>query len=203
MAAVSEARYGPVIASDWRDEAGSSEEEWIAAARRDPRAFAPLYDRYATAIYRFCYRKVGDPDVANDLTAQVFVKAIERLDRYQPRAGATFRSWLFAIARNTVTDRWRRHRPTHSLDPVAHTLVDRDPGPEQLAIDADDQAHLSVTLDALPEKQRAIVELRLAGLTTTEIMAALNMTEPAVKSAQHRAYRRLRELMTPDQERSR
>ncbi len=203
MAAVSEARYGPVIASDWRDEAGSSEEEWIAAARRDPRAFAPLYDRYAVAIYRFCYRKVGDPDVANDLTAQIFVKAIERLDRYGPRAGATFRSWLFAIARNTVTDRWRRHRPTQPLDPVAHTLIDRDPGPEQQAIDADNLAHLSATLDALPDKQRAIVELRLAGLTTAEIMAALNMSEPAVKFAQHRAYRHLRELMAPGQERSR
>jgi len=119
VAAVSDAQRKPVVASAWADEAGSVEEAWIAAARHDPRAFAPLYDRYATAIYRFCYRKVGDPDVANDLTAQVFVKAIERLDRYQPRAGATFRSWLFAIARNTITDRWRRHRPTHPLDPVA------------------------------------------------------------------------------------
>ena len=200
MAAVSDAQRKPVVASAWADEAGTNEEAWIAAARLDRRAFAPLYDRYATAIYRFCYRKVGDPDVANDLTAQIFVKAIERLDRYQPRAGATFRSWLFAIARNTVTDRWRRHRPTHPLDPVARTLIDRDPGPEQHAIEADDLTRLNATLDALPEKQRMIVELRLAGLTTTEIMAALNMTEPAVKSAQHRAYRRLRELMTPDQE---
>ncbi|MBA2470103.1 MAG: sigma-70 family RNA polymerase sigma factor [Chloroflexia bacterium] len=171
---MSDARHGPVIASERRDEAESSEQEWIAAARHDPRAFA-----------------------------QVFVKAIERLNRYRPREGATFRGWLFAIARNTVTDRWRRYHPTHPLDLVAHTLIDRDPGPEQQAIDADDLAHLSATLDALPDKQRAIVELRLAGLTTAEIMAALNMTEPAVKSAQHRAYRRLRELMTPDQDPSR
>ncbi|MDQ3613314.1 MAG: hypothetical protein M3412_03195 [Chloroflexota bacterium] len=48
------------------------ESAWIDAARDDPRAFAPLYDRYATLIYRFCYRKVGDPDVANDLTTQIF-----------------------------------------------------------------------------------------------------------------------------------
>ncbi|MEJ7900852.1 MAG: sigma-70 family RNA polymerase sigma factor [Thermomicrobiales bacterium] len=203
MAAVSDVRGRPVIASERDDVAGDIEERWIAAARRDPRAFAPLYDRYATAIYRFCYRKVGDVEVANDLTAQVFVKAIERLDRYQPKPGATFRSWLFTIARNLVTDRWRRQRPTHPLDPVAHTLIDREPGPELLAIEADSLAHLRDVLDTLPEKQRAIVELRLAGFTTTEIMATLDMTEPAVKSAQHRAYRRLRDLMSPDQEPSR
>ncbi len=198
MAAVSEAQRTPVAAHAWADE-----DEWIAAARRDPRAFAPLYDRYAVAIYRFCYRKVGDVEVANDLTAQVFVKAIERLDRYQPKPGATFRSWLFAIARNTVTDRWRRHRPTHPLGPVAHTLVDREPGPERRAIEADERRRLTDILETLPERQRAIVELRLAGLTTAEIMAALAMTEPAVKSAQHRAYRRLRDLLAPDQDPSR
>src|SRR5699024_10012596 len=87
-------------------EPGDVELAWIAAARDDPRAFAPLYDRYAVPIYRFCFRKVGDPDVANDLTAQIFVRAIERIDRYQARPGATFRSWLFTIARNMITDRW-------------------------------------------------------------------------------------------------
>jgi len=200
VAAVSDVRGRPIITSERDDVAEDIEEGWIAAARHDPRAFAPLYDRYATAIYRFCYRKVGDVETANDLTAQVFVKAIERLDRYQPKPGASFRSWLFAIARNLVTDRWRRHRPTHPLDPVAHTLVDREPSPEHLAIEADRLAHLRDVLDTLPEKQRAIIELRLAGFTTTEIMATLGMTEPAVKSAQYRAYHRLRELLSPDQE---
>jgi RNA polymerase sigma-70 factor (ECF subfamily) len=198
MAVLSDAQPGArgLAASRWDEDYGE-EHAWIEAARHDPRAFAPLYDRYAVAIYRFCYRKVGDADVANDLTAQIFVKAIERIHRYQPREGATFRSWLFAIARNTITDRWRRHRPTHSLEPVAGSLVDHAPGPEHLAIEQDDLAHLTHLLEALPERQRAIVELRLAGLTTAEIMATLNMTEPAVKSAQVRAYRRLRELMSP------
>lgn len=195
----------PVIASaNARDDAtGDVEERWIAAARLDPREFAPLYDRYSLAIYRFCYRKVGDVDVANDLTAQVFVRAIERLDRYRPKPGATFRSWLFAIARNIVTDRWRRHRPTIPIEPQVQSLVDHEPGPEAQAIAADDLARLSAVLDTLPERQRAIVELRLAGLTTGEIMATLEMTEPAVKSAQHRAYRRLRDVMGPGQETAR
>lgn len=170
---------------------------WIAAARDDPRAFAPLYDRYAVPIYRFCFRKVGDPDVANDLTAQIFVRAIERLDRYKPRPGATFRSWLFAIARNTIVDRWRRHRPTTPLDPDLHILTDDDPGPEARAVHTDELDRLLAVLDRLPENHRDIIELRLAGLTTNEVADALGMTQSAVKSAQSRAYKRLRDLLSP------
>lgn len=173
------------------------EAAWIDAARDDPRAFAPLYDRYATPIYRFCYRKVGDPDVANDLTTQIFIRAIERLDRYSHRDGATFRSWLFTIARNTVTDRWRRFRPTRPLDPVVTTLADQEPGPEERAVHSDELSRLLAVLDQLSDNQRDIIELRLAGLTTTEVGDALGMSRPAVKSAQSRAYKRLRDLLAP------
>lgn len=179
------------------DEPVDIELTWIEAARSDPRAFTPLYERYATPIYRFCYRKVGDPDVANDLTAQIFTRAIERIDRYQPRKGATFRSWIFAIARNAITDRWRRQRPTRPLEPLIDELTDHDPGPEEHALHNDELSWLLDMLDHLPNTQRDIIELRLAGLTTAEVGDALGMSQPAVKSAQSRAYKRLRNLMTP------
>jgi RNA polymerase sigma-70 factor (ECF subfamily) len=191
----------PITSADDRDEPadapGDIELAWIAAARDDPRAFAPLYDRYAVPIYRFCFRKVGDPDVANDLTAQIFVRAIERLDRYRPQPGATFRSWLFAIARNTVTDRRRRHRPLAPLDLDLHILRDDDPGPEARAVHTDELDRLLAVLDRLPASHRDIVELRLAGLTTNEVADALGLTQSAVKSAQSRAYKRLRDLLSP------
>jgi RNA polymerase sigma-70 factor (ECF subfamily) len=191
----------PITRAGERDEPagapGDVELAWIAAARDDPRAFAPLYDRYAVPIYRFCYRKVGDPDLANDLTAQIFLRAIERLDRYTPRPGATFRSWLFAIARNTITDRWRRHRPTTPLDPDHHLPADDDPGPEARAVHGDEIDRLLAVLDRLPDSHRDIVELRLAGLTTNEVADALGLTQSAVKSAQSRAYKRLRDLLAP------
>lgn len=171
------------------------EQAWVAAAQRDPRAFAPLYDRYAPQIYRFCYRKVGDVDLANDLTAQVFVKAIEKIGRYRERPGASFKSWLFAIARNTVTDSWRRQRPTADVEALIEVLEDDGPSPERRAIEAEGQQWVTHLLAGLPESQRTLVELRLAGLTTKELMATLDMSESAIKSAQHRAYRRLRELV--------
>lgn len=203
MAVLSDSLPFPITSADERDRApdppGDIELAWIDAAKADPRAFAPLYDRYAVPVYRFCFRKVGDPDVANDLTAQIFVRAIERLDRYKPRPGATFRSWLFAIARNTITDRWRRHRPTTPLDPDLHILTDNDPGPEARAVHADELNRLLAVLDRLPDAHRDIIELRLAGLTTTEVADALGTTQSAVKSAQSRAYKRLRDLLAPSE----
>jgi RNA polymerase sigma-70 factor (ECF subfamily) len=161
-----------------------------------PRAFVGA-DPLSALLTRRPLPQAGRSEAANDLTAQVFVKAIEQLHRYRPKPGASFRSWLFTIARNTVTDRWRRQRPTNPLEPVLDALVDGEPGPEQVAVAGDQRATLHTALATLPESQRAIVELRLAGLTTREIMATLGMTEPAVKSAQHRAYKRLRDLLPP------
>jgi RNA polymerase sigma factor (sigma-70 family) len=169
---------------------------WIQAAKCDPIAFAPIYERHATQVYRYCFRQTGDPDLANDLTAKIFVRALEKLHQYLPRPGATFRSWLFTIARSVITDHWRRHRPLRLVDERELALVDGDPGPEEVAVHRSEVEELRRVLDALPERQREIVELRLAGLTTNEIAAAMEMTVAGVKSAQTRAYSRIRELMT-------
>ena len=167
----------------------------IAAARRDVAAFAPIYETYAVQVYRFCYRQTGDDELANDLTAQIFVRAIERLDRYKQVPGATFRSWLFTIARNALTDHWRRRQPVQLMHSRASALIDSDPGPEEVAIHRSEVDDLRRTLDALPSRQREIVELRLAGLTTGEVANAMAISIAAVKSAQTRAYSRIRDLM--------
>jgi len=159
--------------------------------------FAPLYERYAMAIYRYCFNQVRDPDVANDLTAQVFVRAIERLHQYRPRHGATFRSWLFTIARNIVIDQWRRYRPTRAIEGVLDIIRSDDPGPEEIAVHRSQMADVRHAVERLPDRYRDIVWLRLAGLTTTEIALALNITEPAMKSAQTRAYKQLRDILEP------
>jgi RNA polymerase sigma-70 factor (ECF subfamily) len=160
-------------------------------------AIRPLYARYAQPIYRFCDRQVGDREIANDLTAQTFIKAIERIDRYQHDDRGTFKSWLFAIARNTVIDRWRRRRPTALDESASGNLIDADPGPEATAVHRDEMDRVLALLDRLPGSQREIIELRLSGLTTNEIARTLDLSIGAVKSAQSRAYRKLRELLSP------
>lgn len=167
----------------------------VRAALEHVDHFAPLYERHAMAIYKYCFNQTRNPDVANDLTAQVFLRALERLHQYRPRRGATFRSWLFAIARNIVIDQWRRSRPTRPYERESYDIVADEPGPEELATHRSEMERLATAVETLPERYQDIIQLRLVGLTTAEMASALGMTEPALKSAQTRAYRRLRELL--------
>jgi len=159
--------------------------------------FALLYERHAMSVYRYCFNQTRDEDVANDLTAQVFIRAIDRLHQYRPKPGATFRSWIFAIARNIVVDHWRRELRSQPLDRVMDGLATREPGPEEIAIHRTQMDDLTDALACLPGRYRDIVHLRLAGLTTNEIADSLGMTVSATKSAQTRAYRQLRDILEP------
>lgn len=163
----------------------------VRAALNDIDAFTPLYQRYATPIYRWMYRETGDPDTASDLTAQVFVQALQRLNQYKPELATSFRSWLFAIARNLLRDSWRRYRPhATSID-----LIDAAPGPEEIAVHRSQMDGVRAALDSLPDRQREIIELRLSGLSMREIAEIQNSTESAVKVAQSRAFKTLRTLL--------
>lgn len=99
-----------------------------------------------------------------------------------------------------VTDPYRRNRTHLSLDWEDAVigdrhLVDHAPGPEAQAVGAEEARLVATLLQRLPDRQRAVVELRLAGLAITEIAAALEITESAAKSMQVRAYRTLRALL--------
>ncbi|MCO5219714.1 MAG: RNA polymerase sigma factor [Thermomicrobiales bacterium] len=167
----------------------------IAAARHDPAAFAPLYERHAPDIYRYCYVRLGHREAADDLTAKVFIRAIERLHQYKPQVGATFRSWLFAIARNLLADEWRRRQDIRLIPPIEDLTHDDYPGPESLAIHHSEMDRLRLALNHLSDRQREIIELRLVGFATNEIAETLDISIAAVKSAQARAYRTLRERL--------
>jgi len=162
----------------------------VAAAKRDPAAFAPLYVRYSGAVHRYCCRRLDDPETAADATAAVFVRALAALPRYRERS---FRAWLFRIAHNEVIDHYRRaavrrHAP---LDAAAE-IETGAPTPEQVALDADERATIARLLSRLPADQRRVVELRLAGLGGEEIAFALDRSRSSVKMLQFRAVRTLR-----------
>lgn len=118
------------------DPSRPSDAALVSLALRDPLAFAPLYQRYVTSVYRYCYRQTSDPDIATDLTAQIFPRTLEALPKFRilesnTPGGGTFRSWLFEIAHNAVIDARRRHRPSVSLDDRHPQLADDDRGPRR------------------------------------------------------------------------
>ena len=170
----------------------------IARARHDPAAFAPLYERYVDAVYGYCLRRTSDREQAADLTGHVFARVLAAMPAYVDR-GDTFRSWLFAIARNVVIDAYRTRREAVSIEgkELGDRLQDHDPGPEEHALRSDLRRALRAALGELTERQREVVELRLAGLTGPEIAAVLGMALPAVKSIQFRAYAQLRKHLAP------
>jgi RNA polymerase sigma-70 factor, ECF subfamily len=169
----------------------ADDEALVARAQANPRAFAPLYARYARPLYRYCYRRLGSHEAAEDAASQTFTRALVALSSY--RAGS-FRGWLFAIANNVVTDAYRRHRPSVGLD-WAWSVPGPQPEPEDAALAAEAQQTVQQLLDQLAPDQRRVVELRLAGLTGPEIAHVLNRQPQAVKRLQFRAYTRLRRLL--------
>lgn len=170
----------------------------VLAAQADPRAFAALYDRYVTLVYRYCYRRCGDQAQAEDATSVIFYKALAALPGFDNRPAA-FRSWLFSIAHNVAIDqaRVRQRQAEVPLDERLE-LIAHDAAPDEAVIAADEGERLSVAIEQLPADQRQLMTLRLAGLSSPEIAAALDRSPGAIRVAQHRAINRLRDLLGPE-----
>ena len=167
------------------------ERSLVEQAKRERAAFALLYDRYLTLVFRYCYLRLGTKEAAEDATSIVFTKALDGISSCRPDR---FRSWLFAIAHNVVVDSYRFRSSTEPIEHAAE-LEDPSPSPLDAALLNDDERAVLVLLKQLSPEQREIVELRLAGLTGIEIATALERSPGAVRAAQFRAYARLRELL--------
>ena len=185
---------GPPTTGVWFPDALAIDDEatLVARAKTDRASFAPLYHRYVIVIYRYCYHRLGSAEAAEDATSEVFLKALVALQRH--RDDQSFRSWLFAIAHNVVTDSYRARRPSEPLD-LTEDVVDAAPTPEDLALVAEGDRAVQVLLTRIAPDQARVLELRLAGLTGPEVARVLGRTHGAVKIAQVRGYARLRKLL--------
>ena len=167
-----------------------SDEALARAAVRDREAFALLYRRHVADVYRYCHRRLGTRERAEDATATTFERALAGIGTF--RRGP-FRAWLFTIARNATVDAYRR-APRDV--PFAETFdrADDAPDPEETAAAREDATWVRGLLTELNGDQRDVVELRLAGLTDQEIGRVLGKRHGAIRTIQHRALKRLRQL---------
>ena len=172
----------------------------VARAQRDPAAFAPLYEAYFDPVYCYCYHRLGSWEAAEDAASLVFTNALAALSRYRVdgRSGS-FRSWLFVIAHNVVANRHRAASPRPVLPLTdADDVPDAAPSPEEAALAAEASRSVHAVLGQLPPEQRRVLELRLAGLTDTEISRVLGRTHGAIRTTQYRAVIRLRALLATE-----
>lgn len=166
----------------------------VDRAKQDRHAFAPLYRRYVGPLYRYCLVRLGNVEAAEDATSAVFTKALASLSSCQD---GSFRPWLFRIAHNVIIDGFRRERPTWPLD-TAEAIPESAPSPEELALAAESADRVGTLLASLPDDQRRVLELRLAGLTGREIAEVLGRSHGSVRMIQVRAAKRLRAFYTLD-----
>jgi len=166
----------------------AAERDLILAAQRDRAAFTPLYERYVDQIYAYAYSLTHNRELAEDVTAATFARAIEELPRFEWR-GVPYSAWLYRVAANLVA-RDRRRPGWIELSPH---VSDDGVGPEEEAARLDRDAHIRAAVDELPPDQRQAVLLRFGGdLRNREIAEIMGRSEGAVKLLTFRAMTTLR-----------
>jgi RNA polymerase sigma-70 factor (TIGR02952 family) len=174
----------------------------IQAKAGDAEAFGHLYETYLDRIYRYIYFRVTDEQTAEDLISQVFTKAWENLDRYQP-SGRPFIAWLYTIAHNTVIDHYRTRKDTVAIENTISLASDAPSPHEQVELhfEAD---NLRAALQTLtPEQQQVVVLKFISGMSTDEIAGQLRKSAGAIRALQMRALQALAKQMEKDEAYSR
>ena len=158
----------------------------VEAAQADRTRFLGLYDRHFHRVYAYVLRRTRNRADAEDITAEVFQRALEHLSQFEWR-GTPFVAWLFRIASHAIADHWAR--------------AGREAGAPLGAMPATDpafehQVALFQLVERLPGEQRRVIELRFGeGRSIQETAAAVGKSEGAIKQLQLRALRNLRKAM--------
>ena len=164
------------------------------AKRYDPKAISELYKRHVQDIYRYIYYRVGDVNVAEDLTADVFLRALEGLAGFTYR-GVPFSAWLYRIAHARVMDHFRQ-QARRELLPLDERLVATGKGPQATVEARLDCEELQSAIAQLTTDQQQVIILKFVeGLSNAEAARILGKTEGAVKALQHRALNSLQRTM--------
>ena len=157
----------------------------VEAAQKDPSRFAELYEIHFDRVYAYIARRVRDRDAAEDLTSEVFHRALASLPRFDWR-GIPFAVWLLRIASNLMVDRWKQAGRGVQEDPP-------EPVMEVCPVEAEHRARLFRMVELLPEDQRRVVVMRFAEeKSIREIAGELGRSEGAVKQLQFRGLQNLR-----------
>jgi len=168
------------------------------AARGDISRFAPLYERYFPRIYVYCLRRVENKVAAEDLTSQIFARALAGIGNY---AGGSVAAWLFRIAHNAVANHYRSRRAHVSLESTDFDAPNDEDEPIVHLIEAETHQAIHALVVALPHEQQELLALKIAGgLSAEEIGQVIGKSAGAVRVELHRIIKRLRKDYEGSQE---
>jgi RNA polymerase sigma-70 factor (ECF subfamily) len=172
----------------------------IEAAKKDPRRFGVLYEKYYKQIFLFVYKRTSDEDVCADVVSQVFLKALSSLPKYQYK-GVPFSAWLYRIASNEVNQHYRNQKGERTIS-IDQTQIDRvlgmmDENPQE--DEATRSRFIKVMLETVQElkpDEVQIIELRFFEQRPfKEISFILGITENNAKVKMYRILERLRKRL--------
>ena len=171
----------------------ADERRLVEAAQQDRAHFGAVYEKYFEVVYAYVARRVRDRAATEDLTSEVFRKALAHLPRFK-WTGAPFASWLFRIASNLIADRAKRKAKISASSEEVELIPQASRQDSQSGLeDVERQAQLFRLVNGLPEDQRRVVALRFAeDKSIKEISNELGRSEGAVKQLQFRALQNLR-----------
>ncbi|SDE81034.1 RNA polymerase sigma-70 factor, TIGR02952 family [Pseudonocardia oroxyli] len=172
---------------------------WVlvkACQAGDQDAFRELYARYQDVVFRYVLFRLGDRTLAEDLTQETFLRALRRISSVSYQ-GRDIGAWFVTIARNLIFDHVKSSR--YRLESTTADMVEHSPtthGPEQQVIENATNSELLKAIEKLNADQQDCIRMRfLQGLSVAETAERMNRAEGAVKALQHRAVRRLAQLM--------
>ncbi|MEO3742685.1 ECF subfamily RNA polymerase sigma factor, BldN family [Plantactinospora sp. B5E13] len=190
---------------DRPDPSDPAREVWALVERAqagEPEAFGLIYDRYVDTVFRFVYFRVGNRQLAEDLTSDTFLRALKRIGSFTWQ-GRDLGAWLVTIARNLVADHFKSGR--YRLEVTTGDVLDADRedrgpegSPEAAVVEHITNVALLTAVKQLnPEQQECIVLRFLQGFSVAETAQAMGKNEGAIKALQYRAVRALARLL-PD-----
>ncbi|MEE8519211.1 MAG: sigma-70 family RNA polymerase sigma factor [Dehalococcoidia bacterium] len=162
----------------------------LAAQRGDREAFAQLYEENVTRVFRYLRARLSEPSDAEDITAGVFIKAMQALPAYKQR-GAPFGAWLLRIAHNELATFYKKRARRNETTLEEAVIASEDP--TQVALEQIAFSEVQAAMGGLTELQQQVIGLRFgSGLSIIETAQAMDRKEGAVKFLQHSAIEALR-----------
>lgn len=166
----------------------------IRARNGDTAVIGAIYERFRLSVFRYLYYRIGDPQAAEDLTSDVFLRMIRSIPSYRP-GKVTFQAWLFQIARNIAIDYYRKAKFRNHLELEEDMAAKED----DLDVSVDrtlTHKQLKNALGRLTEEQRDVIVLRfVANMPIAQVAQTLHKSEDAIKGLQRRGLAALRDIL--------
>lgn len=173
----------------------ANEQLVVEAAKKDPKKFAVLYDKYYEQIFRYIYQRVDDKEHAFDITQQVFIKALENLYKYEYR-GVPFASWLYRIASSEINNLFRTQKVQRAVNVDSVGIYDIIEEIQESKIDQYHDKIVDIIAEQLPEDELQLIEMRFFEKRSfKEIAEILDITESNAKVKTYRILEKLKKAI--------